>query len=73
MASPDAPCLCGHPREAHEHFRPGKDCGQCGPRVCPKFAGSSGVLGWIRARFSNRVAPAVPQQRKSSTARDDAA
>lgn len=22
-------CSCGHPRAAHEHYRPGADCSQC--------------------------------------------
>lgn len=34
-AVPPAPaavdlCRCGHEREAHEHYRPGTDCGACG-------------------------------------------
>lgn len=24
-----AVCACGHTREAHEHYRPGSDCGLC--------------------------------------------
>jgi hypothetical protein len=31
------PCRCGHPRNAHEHYRGGTDCGPCGPAVCPRF------------------------------------
>jgi hypothetical protein len=31
------PCLCGHAREAHEHFRPGHDCGACGAEGCATF------------------------------------
>jgi hypothetical protein len=27
-------CRCGHLRNAHEHYRPGSDCGLCG---CPRF------------------------------------
>ncbi|MGD3261515.1 hypothetical protein QT366_22665, partial [Xanthomonas citri pv. citri] len=27
-------CVCGHPRDAHEHYRPGTDCALCD---CPKF------------------------------------
>lgn len=23
-------CRCGHPHAAHEHYRPGSECGQCG-------------------------------------------
>ena len=29
------PCRCGHVAEAHEHYRPGRDCGACG---CHRFA-----------------------------------
>lgn len=25
-----AVCVCGCPEEAHEHYRPGSDCGACG-------------------------------------------
>jgi hypothetical protein len=32
------PCRCGHDRTAHEHFRPGSDCGACGPRSCARYA-----------------------------------
>ncbi|WP_176491760.1 hypothetical protein [Curtobacterium sp. 'Ferrero'] len=27
-------CVCGHPREAHEHYRRGSDCALCD---CPRF------------------------------------
>ncbi len=27
--SVDLPCRCGHPHEAHEHYRPGTDCALC--------------------------------------------
>ncbi len=31
----DAPtCVCGHVRDAHEHYRPGTDCALCD---CPRF------------------------------------
>ena len=29
-------CRCGHVAEAHEHFRPGDDCGSC---RCGRFTG----------------------------------
>jgi hypothetical protein len=29
-------CRCGHAAEAHEHFRPGNDCGAC---RCNRFDG----------------------------------
>lgn len=27
-------CVCGHVRDAHEHYRPGTDCALCD---CPRF------------------------------------
>lgn len=29
-----ARCACGHTAAAHEHYRPGTDCGSCGPAIC---------------------------------------
>jgi hypothetical protein len=29
-----SPCTCGHPREAHEHYRRGTDCSAC---LCPRY------------------------------------
>ena len=34
---PDDVCMCDHVRDAHEHYRPGTDCGVCGRPVCPEF------------------------------------
>ena len=31
-------CRCGHAAEAHEHYRPGRDCGACG---CHRFASAT--------------------------------
>ncbi|HYH30032.1 MAG TPA: hypothetical protein VD903_06570 [Pseudonocardia sp.] len=31
------PCTCGHGRAAHEHYRPGSDCGTCGRAACAEF------------------------------------
>ncbi len=30
-------CGCSHPASAHTHFRPGTDCGVCGPRRCDSY------------------------------------
>jgi hypothetical protein len=30
-------CRCGHPVAAHEHFRPGSDCGACGATQCGRY------------------------------------
>lgn len=34
---PNSLCVCGHARDAHEHYRRGTDCATCGPERCPKF------------------------------------
>ena len=31
-------CRCGDAAEAHEHYRPGRDCGACG---CHRFASAT--------------------------------
>lgn len=36
------PCRCGHDADAHEHYRPGSDCGWCD---CPRFR-----RAWLRPR-----------------------
>jgi hypothetical protein len=41
-------CACGHPREAHEHYRAGTDCSLCGPSGCPRFR----AAGSLRARLT---------------------
>jgi hypothetical protein len=28
---------CGHPRDAHTHYRDGTDCGTCGRLACPSY------------------------------------
>jgi hypothetical protein len=40
------PCACGHRKDAHEHYRPGTDCGACGATACAAFrpAGSTSPL-----------------------------
>lgn len=30
-------CRCGHSRQVHQHYRPGSDCGACGPADCPGY------------------------------------
>ncbi len=31
------PCVCGHGKAAHEHYRPGWDCGTCGAATCVDY------------------------------------
>jgi hypothetical protein len=31
------PCMCGHSEAAHEHYRPGSDCGACGRAACGEY------------------------------------
>ena len=38
------PCVCGHAREAHEHYRRGTDCGVCGAEQCLEFRREGGVF-----------------------------
>lgn len=30
-------CVCGCPREVHDHYRAGTDCGHCGAATCRRF------------------------------------
>jgi hypothetical protein len=39
-----APCVCGHAREAHQHYRRGSDCGACGAQDCAEFRLEGGSL-----------------------------
>jgi hypothetical protein len=52
-APPSAPqttlCRCGHDAEAHEHYRPGSDCGACGAAQCGRFR-ALGRRRWPRLR-----------------------
>jgi len=43
MSDPQTLCECGHVREAHEHYRPGSDCGICGREHCASFRPASEV------------------------------
>lgn len=38
------PCACGHPRESHDHYRPGTDCGTCGAVGCEEFRPEGGPV-----------------------------
>jgi hypothetical protein len=43
-----APCLCGHPPDAHRHWRPGTDCGTCGKGACTAYrTRGGGPLRWL--------------------------
>lgn len=33
-------CWCGCAWDVHDHYRPGKDCGRCGPQLCYGYARS---------------------------------
>ena len=46
----DVPCRCGHPRDAHEHYRKGTECALCD--VCPRYRSSAGLLARLLARLS---------------------
>jgi hypothetical protein len=36
------PCVCGHGMAAHEHYRPGTDCGACGRMTCRVYRPENG-------------------------------
>lgn len=38
------PCACGHARAAHDHYRPGSDCGACGADDCTEFRPEGGPI-----------------------------
>lgn len=62
-------CRCGHPEEMHEHYRPGRDCGACGPTVCPRYSPDHGIrvvddtvsvvraAGWLARLLPRRLRP----------------
>ena len=39
-----APCVCGHARDAHEHYRSGSDCGICGAAKCAAYRRHAGLV-----------------------------
>ena len=41
-------CHCGHSWDAHQHFRPGSDCGQCGAELCPAYRPAGGRVSLLR-------------------------
>ncbi|WP_219414389.1 hypothetical protein [Pseudonocardia nigra] len=45
------PCACGHAREAHEHYRPGSDCGVCGAESCAEFRAEGGAIRKLFRKF----------------------
>ena len=40
------PCMCGHGPAAHEHYRPGSDCGACGRTACGEYRSANST--WRR-------------------------
>lgn len=53
MNGDDKTCRCGHARGAHEHYRPGMECGLCG---CRRYRDSRESFG-ARARHWLSWAP----------------
>ncbi|WP_157357741.1 hypothetical protein [Amycolatopsis nigrescens] len=43
-------CVCGHAKAAHQHFRPGSDCGSCGVQKCPEFRRDKRAERQLKAR-----------------------
>lgn len=48
-------CRCGHPRDAHAHFRPSTACGICGPDLCPAYRRPPPGWSAAAARRLNRL------------------
>jgi hypothetical protein len=48
-----APCTCGHSEAAHEHYRPGSDCGACGRGACGEYRPANSA--WRRVLRSVRL------------------
>lgn len=49
---------CGHPFGAHQHYRQGTDCSQCG---CPRFRRKRELRKWWTSVTGERRLPLVPQ------------
>ncbi len=47
-------CVCGHPLEAHEHYRSGTDCSLCGGRSCPRFRPGGSRLDRLRSALVSK-------------------
>ncbi len=45
------PCTCGHSMAAHEHYRPGSDCGTCGRAACGEFRPENGFFRQMMRKF----------------------
>jgi hypothetical protein len=45
------PCVCGHARDAHQHYRPGSDCGACGARDCADYRRAGGAARQMLRRL----------------------
>lgn len=62
---PNPLCVCGHLRDAHEHYRRGTDCATCGPELCAKYR---------RASLRRRTPPTPPSSAPPAepVERDDA-
>lgn len=44
------PCVCGHGKVSHEHYRPGWDCGTCGAVECVDYRPVAGGAVWRMLR-----------------------
>ena len=58
-------CLCGHPKQAHDHYRAGTDCGICGASTCASYRVQGGFLRRLLRRAglvgrSRHVPPPPP-------------
>ncbi|MEN3266278.1 MAG: hypothetical protein V7646_3172 [Pseudonocardia sp.] len=45
------PCTCGHALAAHDHYRPGTDCGACGATGCGAYRPVGGPIRRLLRRL----------------------
>jgi hypothetical protein len=43
--------MCGHGKEAHEHYRRGTDCSLCPAGECTRFRSAHSLVGRVMALF----------------------
>jgi hypothetical protein len=61
-------CVCGHPRQAHEHYRAGAECALCPDAGCRRFRPAPRaraiLLSRTRATLRRLLTPRWPRQRR---------
>jgi hypothetical protein len=63
----DRTCVCGHPREAHEHYRAGTDCALCGRSGCSRFRVAGSLWSRLRGLLGGSFAVGVASPAASAS------